>query len=76
MNKQRRKRLGEAESLIADAKEIVEEVAAEEREYFDNMPESLQSGEKGQRAEEVADALDDLVEALDEAMLKCADAAE
>jgi exonuclease VII small subunit len=36
-----------------------------EQEYFDNMPESLQGGDKGSAAEAAVDALDSAVSNLD-----------
>lgn len=35
------------------------------RNTYDNMPESFQQGEKGEKAEEIVSALDDVVSALD-----------
>ncbi|WP_302756867.1 hypothetical protein [Alistipes indistinctus] len=58
MNKDRRKRLeGIYEKLI----EIYEELDAiidEEQEAYDNMPESLQDSEKGERMYEGIDSLE------------------
>lgn len=72
MNAERRKQIDAAILLVAyaqeaksAAQEAIDEIAQAEREYFDNMPESLQAGEKGQRAEEVSDALDEAVSSLD-----------
>lgn len=55
MNKQRRKQLAEAIekleqaiALLEEAQEIVETVADEEQEAYDNMPESLQGTERGE----------------------------
>ena len=44
-----------------------QQIADEEQEYFDNMPEALQGGEKGTQAEEDAGTLTEVAEALDEA---------
>jgi Mg2+ and Co2+ transporter CorA len=75
MNADRRKRLKRAKELIEEARTIVEEVAGEEREGYDNLPESLQSGEKGERMSEVAESLEQMFsdletmdDGLDEAM--------
>ena len=53
--------------------ERLEELKAElglhrddEQDYYDNMPESLQAGEPGNKAEEAASYLDDAVNSLDE----------
>jgi hypothetical protein len=74
MNKDRRKQIAGVDSLIGRIREMLEEAKSEaesarddERDYFDNMPESLQGGEKGERASAAADALDELVSALEEA---------
>lgn len=73
MNAARRKALDtaigllqEAEAKLDEAKSIIETAKDEEREYYDNMPESLQSGDKGSAAETAADALDEVHNTLDE----------
>lgn len=38
--------------------ELVEEIRDEEQERFDNLPESVQDGERGERMSGVIDALD------------------
>lgn len=68
MNKQRRKRLEEASKLIAKAQEIIEEVKDEEQEAHDNLPESIQYGEKGQQMEEYIDMLDEAYGQCDDLM--------
>lgn len=57
MNLKRRKRLQELNQKLEALAVELEEIAEEEREYYDNMPESLQGGEKGERADEVATLL-------------------
>jgi len=59
MNKDRRKHLTEISVKLQELKEELEQVREEEQEYFDNMHENLQDGEKGRRAEEVVQFLDD-----------------
>ena len=73
MNNTRRKRLAQAAALLEQAKEIVEEVGSDETDAFDNLPEGLQAGEKGEAMSEVADTLvllegdfDAILGALDE----------
>jgi hypothetical protein len=58
MNRQRRKRLEEAISKIEELQAEIQSIAEEERESFDNMPESLQDGERGQQISDNADSLD------------------
>ena len=68
MNKERRKILEEAYRLIDQGRDMIENVAGEERDTFDNMPEGFQNGERGQRISEIADNLDEVVGALQEAL--------
>lgn len=50
-------RLSEAESLVDDAKSIVEELRDELQSWVDGLPENLQSGSK---ADELNDAISEL----------------
>ena len=66
MNKDRRKQIehliSTIQALASSLEEAMTEVKAlrdDEQEYFDNMPESFQQGEKGQLAEEAVSNLDD-----------------
>lgn len=66
MNNERRKAIDEVIAKIEALRDMIGEIGAdvetlreEEQEYFDNMPESFQSGEKGERAESAISALDD-----------------
>lgn len=68
MNKARRKEIDKAVALIQEAKDILESTAEEEQEYYDNMPENMQSGEKGERAQSAAESLQEAVGNLDEAI--------
>lgn len=58
MNQQRRKklaelrdRLSELQGQVTTVAEELQDVCQEEQEYLDNMPESLQDGEKGQKSQ-------------------------
>lgn len=74
MNKERRKQIDgiiarieqELSPLVDEIREAIEEVRDEEQEYFDNMPESLQGGDKGNLAEAAVDALEEAVGAFDD----------
>ena len=46
---------------------LVEEIRDEEQERFDNLPESVQGGERGERMTEIIDALYSLTTSLGEA---------
>lgn len=73
MNKDRRNEIArikaEVEALVSKAEDLIndiESVRDEEQEYFDNMPESFQQGEKGEVAEAAVASLDQAMEALQE----------
>lgn len=74
MNKQRRKQIDqiitrlqdELAPLIDSIREEIETIRDEEQEYYDNMPESLQSGDKGDVAQSAIEALEEGVNTLEE----------
>lgn len=68
MNKSRRKEIQEAYDSLADIREIVESIHADEEEYKENMPENLQDSEKAQYSEEKADQLQSAIDSMDEAL--------
>lgn len=68
MNDERRKKLKEAVVKIDDAKQTISEVRDDEREAFDNLPESMQGGEKGEKIEAAIGALEEAEDALENAM--------
>lgn len=72
MNKDRRKAIDAAKMLLDDirsaidaAKEAIETIKDEEQDYFDNMPESFQQGDKGDTAQSAIDNLDNAMSELD-----------
>ena len=72
MNKDRRKQIASAideirdlETRIAAVRENVEHIRDEEQEAFDNIPESLQEGDRGQAMQSAIDYLDCAVSDLD-----------
>lgn len=52
--------LQKAEQLRSEAAELLTQIQDDEQDYFDNMPESLQGGDKGTAAEEAISALEDV----------------
>jgi ABC-type transporter Mla subunit MlaD len=50
--------------LVTSAKDDLEGARDDEQEYFDNMPEALQGGEKGSVAEEAVRSLEEALEYL------------
>jgi len=66
MNKQRR---AEIQKLIDRAEELNQDILAiqdEEQEYYDNMPEGIQSSEKGELAETAASLLEQAADSASE----------
>lgn len=75
MNKQRRKALAEVLEKIEVARALLEDIAGEEKDYKDNIPENLQTSDRYQQAEnactnmvEAGEALEDVICKLEEAM--------
>jgi fructose-1,6-bisphosphatase len=66
MNKARRAMIEKAQALITEARVLLEDAAQEEQDYYDNMPESIQAGEKGDRAQEAISALEEAVGQLED----------
>ena len=44
-------------ALVSEARGQLEEIAGEEREAVDNLPDGLRESERGERMEEIADSL-------------------
>lgn len=59
MNKERRQELLDVASSLADAMDRLSEIRDEEQEAYDNMPEGLQSGDRGQLMQEAIDTMDE-----------------
>lgn len=73
MNNARRKSIKEAIKALdigtlEQVKSDLESARDEEQDYLDNMPESLQGGDKGQAAEAAVSALESAIEALETAI--------
>lgn len=66
MNANRRKRIDAILEKLSYLRGDVEELQSEEQESFENMPESLQQGERGEKAQQAADALQCAVDGFDE----------
>lgn len=68
MNKNRRQQLSEKNDKLEEIKADIEMLRDEEQDYHDNMPESLQSGGKGQQAEEAIYEMDSAILGIEEAI--------
>lgn len=67
MNKERRKKLGEAFEKIGEVKDILDEVRDEEQDAYDNLPESFQNGERGEEMQGYIEMIDEAYGYLEDA---------
>lgn len=71
MNKDRRKAINEIRvnlidlSPVEEAKSKLEELRDEEQDYYDNMPDGLKDGEKGDLARQAVENLESAISNLD-----------
>jgi flagellar biosynthesis chaperone FliJ len=64
MKKQRRKEIQRVIDAITPLRDDIETLKGQEEDYYDNMPENMQLGEKGDK---VQDAINNFEQALDSA---------
>lgn len=76
MNNTRRKNLRELIEKTEGIKQGIEELRTEEEEYYNNMPEAFQDGEKGDRAQTVIEYLDEAITAAGDVIENLTSAAE
>ncbi|EDE2726594.1 hypothetical protein GBH96_22380 [Salmonella enterica] len=67
MNNERRKCLTALSQQLAELKDDVQVVLDEEEDAFNNLPEGLQNGERGDAMQTAIAALDATLNALEEA---------
>ena len=65
MNNARRKLLKQAMELLDKADELILEVLDDERDSYDNLPEMLQSSERGEKILSNIDKLQNIYEEID-----------
>lgn len=66
MNNDRRARIQALIDKLEDIKEDIDSIKEEEQGYYDNMPESIQAGERGDKAQEAIDNLENALSSFDE----------
>ena len=76
MNNTRRKSLRELIEKTEGIKQEIEEIKTDEEEYYNNMPSSVQDGEKGDRAQTVIEYLDEAMTAAGDVIENLTSAAE
>lgn len=75
MNNNRRKQIQEAVQELEHIKSVFENIRDEEQEYFDNMPENMQGGDKGQSSESAISSLDDVINSIEESITSAEESA-
>jgi hypothetical protein len=76
MNKARRISITKIADSLQALKSDVESIQSEEQDAYDNLPESIQDGERGDRMQEAIGNLDDALTLIDEAVTSLMQAAE
>jgi hypothetical protein len=66
MNKQRRKTIDLIRAALDEQREHLEQVRDDEQEAYDNLPEAIQAGATGEKAQEAITALGDAVSSLEQ----------
>ncbi len=68
MNAQRRKWINSVWDKLDELKSEIESIMEEEQEAYDNLPESIQDGERGEKMQEAIDNLSNSMDSIDEAI--------
>lgn len=74
MNSRRRKTLAVLIAALEDIQPSLDELSAEEREAYDNLPESLQDSERGQSMSASADCLEEAQSSFQEVLCQLQEA--
>lgn len=65
MNAERRRVVVNLSALVDAACQLAGQIASEERDAFDNLPESIQGDTQGHNMEQIANRADEILEALE-----------
>ncbi len=68
MNKERRKRIGDAAEQVEQLKGEIESILEDEEEYMNNIPENMQGSERYETAETACENLQSAVDAMEEVL--------
>ncbi len=66
MNKERRAELKKAAGKLDEGWSVLSAIIDEEQEAFDNLPESIQSSERGEKMEEIIELLQEITDQISE----------
>ena len=75
MNIKQRKLISEVEVMLEKAKSMIEMILETEEETYDNMPEGLQNGERGEKISDAITNLQASIESCDDALNTLSEAA-
>jgi uncharacterized protein YoxC len=67
MNAARRKKIDAVFSKLEELGAALEEIRDEEQDFYDNLSEKAQEGEKGEKSQCAIDALDEAIDYLENA---------
>jgi len=76
MNAERRKQLKKLLDTVEEVKTTLETLKDEEQDYYDNMPESLQGGEKVDKVQMAIDVMESAGNSLEEVVSYIEEATE
>lgn len=65
MNAERRKQIEKAKALIEEGAGLLSSAKDDEQGYYDNMPESLQQGERGTQAETAIELMETAIDEIE-----------
>ena len=68
MNKIRRKEIEAVISRLESIKDDIDNILSDEQDYYDNIPENLQSSERAENSEEAIEILEEVVSNLEDAI--------
>lgn len=68
MNKTRRQQLAKWLQDMEKIKEELENILSDEQDYYDNIPENLQSSQRACDSEEVIEQMEEAVSSLEDAI--------
>jgi uncharacterized coiled-coil DUF342 family protein len=76
MNKERREKIEQLSLQLDDIRDEISQLSETEQECYDNLPESFQYSEKGDRMQEIIESLNSAVDSIDEAISSLDEAIE
>lgn len=68
MNRERRKQLRQWSDKAEELKSELESILWDEQEYYDNIPENLQSSSRAEDSEAAIECLENAIDSVDEAI--------